>query len=49
MSEPLYADAASLMLTYAVDAVGVLDQHGEVIDILTWSDILEMVARRGRP
>ena len=42
-------EAASMMLTYSVDAVGVLDADGGIVGILTWSDILRLVAGRGRP
>lgn len=32
-------EAASLMLTWSVDAAAVLGEDGEVIGIITWSDI----------
>ena len=39
--------AASVMLSYSVDAVGVLEADGRLVGILTWSDIVGMVAERG--
>jgi CBS domain-containing protein len=39
--------AASVMLSYSVDAVGVLEPDGRLVGLLTWSDIVEMAAERG--
>jgi CBS domain-containing protein len=39
--------AASVMLSYSVDAVGVLEPDGRLVGILTWADIVAMVAERG--
>ncbi len=36
------SEAASLMMTYGVDAVGVLDPGGDVAGVLRWSDLIEM-------
>ncbi len=40
--------AASVMLSYSVDAVGVLDPEGRLVGILTWGDIVAAVTQRGR-
>ena len=40
--------AASVMLSYSVDAVGVLEPDGRLVGVLTWADIVAMVAERGR-
>jgi acetoin utilization protein AcuB len=40
--------AASVMLSYSVDALGVLEPDGRLVGILTWSDIVAMVAGRKR-
>ncbi len=42
-------EAASVMMTNGVSAVGVLDRAGQVVGILEWSDILAMAAGRQRP
>lgn len=40
--------AASVMLSYCVDAVGVLEPDGRLVGVLTWADIVAMVAERGQ-
>jgi acetoin utilization protein AcuB len=40
--------AASVMLSHSVDAVGVVEPEGRLVGILTWADIVAMVAERGR-
>ncbi len=40
--------AASLMMSYCVDAVGVLEPDGRLVGVLTWADIVAMVAERER-
>jgi CBS domain-containing protein len=40
--------AASVMMSYRVDAVGVLEPDGRLVGVLTWSDIVAMVAERER-
>lgn len=40
--------AASVMLSSSVDAAGVLGADGRPVGILTWSDVLAMVADRER-
>jgi CBS domain-containing protein len=40
--------AASVMLSHSVDAVGVLDADGRLVGVLTWADIVAMVAEPER-
>lgn len=40
--------AASVMLSYSVDAVAVLEADGRLVGVLTWADIVAMVAARER-
>ena len=40
--------AASVMMSYGVDAVGVVEPDGRLAGVLTWADIVAMVACRRR-
>ena len=40
--------AASVMMSNCVDAVGVLEPDGRLVGVLTWADIVAMVAERER-